>query len=323
VTMLNEPSSSVAAPAKPPMVSVVIPSYNRSRMLLRAIQSVCMQTFADFELIVVDDGSTDNTSSVAEALADPRIRLVRNPIRQGAPRSRNRGIEVALGEWVAFLDSDDEWLPTRLELQLQRLQEVGAGSAAVGYCLLQVQDHIRGEVSQTNRALPEGEVLDDLLRGRRPPTASAFMVRRSALLDVEGFDQEMPSGHDIDLWLRLAERGYRFFAVNQALVIWHRHAGPRVSGDPDALLRGFLRFKRRWGPVMRRRIGRRAYCRWIRRRSRHLRQVLWSRCQAEIPAGNALGALRCALGMCLPVACSIAATACLSCARLWRTMRGH
>ncbi len=302
------------ATARPPPVSVVIPSHNRAAMLRRAIESVLAQTFADFELIVVDDASTDNTAEVIQESGDPRVRVVQNAVREGAARARNKGIEAASGEWVAFLDSDDEWLPRRLELQVERLR--GSAGATVGYCLLQEHNHVTHTVRQPLRTLHEGDVFDRLLKGNRPPTTSAFMVKRSALLDIGGFDESLPSGHDIDLWLRLAQKGNCFSAVNEVLVIWHRHAGPRVSKDPDALLGGYHRFRQRWGPVMRRRVGRRAYCRWKWRRSRWIQQVLSDRVREEMGKGNTLQGLRYAGRMLLPIVHIAASRLCLRAARL-------
>jgi glycosyltransferase involved in cell wall biosynthesis len=271
---------------------VVIPTYNRAHTLRRAIDSVLGQTLEQLELIIVDDGSTDGTEDLIREYVDPRIRTLRQAENRGGAAARNVGIGAAVGEWVAFLDSDDEWLPSRLELQMVRLRHPGLDEAAVGYCLLQEHRCRSGHTPQPLGSLPEGEVLDDLLRGRRPPTASVLMARRSALLDVGGFDERLPSGQDIDLMLRMARKGYRFSACNEVLVIWHRHLDARVSRDPMALVRGFEIFDRKWGALMKDRVGRRAYWRWKLRRARRIRKVLWRSAKAEVRRGNTRDALR-------------------------------
>jgi glycosyltransferase involved in cell wall biosynthesis len=267
-----------------------VPCYNRAALLKRAVNSVLAQTLTDFELIIVDDGSTDDTAGVLRQFSDVRIRLLRNDENEGAARARNRGIQAARGEWVAFLDSDDEWLPQRLECQMEAMER-GSTEAAVAYCPIVVHSRKGGKVSQPLRALPEGAVLDDLLRNLRPPTASAFMVKRRALLEVGGFDEAMSSGHDIDLWLRLAQEGYHFSACNEALVVWHWHDQKRVSTDPGALVQGYELFQQRWGPVMKQQIGYDGYCRWKKRRSYWIRLVLWSRVQREMRKRNVWAAL--------------------------------
>jgi glycosyltransferase involved in cell wall biosynthesis len=115
-----------------PLISVVLPTYNRASMLAVAVQSVLAQTFADLELIVVDDGSTDETPGVLEAIADPRLVRLRSDQQRGAAVSRNAGIGAARGEFLAFQDSDDEWLPGKLERQLSVFADHGSGLGAVG-----------------------------------------------------------------------------------------------------------------------------------------------------------------------------------------------
>ena len=105
----------------PPPVSVVIPAYNRAPTIGAAIDSVLRQTFTDFELVVVDDGSTDGTLTAARAIADPRLRVIAAPQNMGAAGARNLGVAEARGTWIAFQDSDDEWLPEKLAKQMARL----------------------------------------------------------------------------------------------------------------------------------------------------------------------------------------------------------
>src|SRR6267378_3691627 len=107
-----------------PLLSIVLPVYNRERMLKRAIESCLAQDFADFELIVVDDGSTDRSVSVAEAYRDPRISVVRHPVNRGVGPARNTGVDAAGGEWIVCLDSDDELLPVGLSAMAARISSL-------------------------------------------------------------------------------------------------------------------------------------------------------------------------------------------------------
>src|SRR5262245_12992873 len=104
-----------------PAVSVVLPAYNRAGSIGGAIPSVLRQTWADFELIVIDDGSEDGTLEAAAGIRDPRLRLIAGQSNRGAAAARNRGAAVARADWIAFQDSDDEWLPEKLEKQMARL----------------------------------------------------------------------------------------------------------------------------------------------------------------------------------------------------------
>ena len=102
----------------PPDISVVIPAYNRATTIARALNSVLAQTFQDLEVIVVDDGSTDHTSEVIQQIGDARVEIIRHTRNQGAAEARNTGMKAAGGKYIAWLDSDDEWLPDKLQVQL-------------------------------------------------------------------------------------------------------------------------------------------------------------------------------------------------------------
>jgi glycosyltransferase involved in cell wall biosynthesis len=111
--------------SRKPKISVIVPTYNRSELLPRAINSILNQTFKDFELIIVDDGSTDNTKKIIEKYSenDSRIKYIYQENSGGPPRPKNTGIKIAKGNYIAFLDSDDEWLPSKLEEQIKKYIE--------------------------------------------------------------------------------------------------------------------------------------------------------------------------------------------------------
>jgi glycosyltransferase involved in cell wall biosynthesis len=252
----------------------------------------------DYEIVVVDDGSTDHTLEVVKTFQDDRVRYLRFERHCGPSRARNVGIQTARGEWIAFLDSDDEWLPRKLELQMARLQGTQDLRVAAVYCVCDEHEGSTRRTVASSGVLHEGDVFDHLLRNRRPPTASAYIAKRSALLGVGGFDEGFPSSHDIDLWLRFSRAGNHFVAVNEPLVIKHNHVGPRISNDPVAPFRGFRQFDRRWGPVMKRRLGAEVYGRWKARRRKRIQQLQVARIQAEVAMGEVVSASRSILALC-------------------------
>lgn len=268
-----------------PVVSVVIPVYNRARVLPRALDSVLAQTHQDFEILVVDDGSTDAVATVVDGYRSARIRLIRLGGRFGAARARNVGIREARGEWVAFLDSDDEWLPPKLETQLARVRSADRQVALV-YGLRLITDHRGNQTWSHRESLHEGAVFDALLRGGWTPPPSVVMVRRSALMTVGGFDETLPSFQDYDLWLRLAQVDYRFAAVDAVLAVKHRHEGPQIGRDPRARIRGLRAMDSKWGRVLRERLGPDAYRAWWEGRFTALPSAQLAEVRAAVAAGD-------------------------------------
>jgi glycosyltransferase involved in cell wall biosynthesis len=189
-----------------PVVSVVIPSYNRAKSLPGSVASVLGQTFRDFEVIVVDDGSTDDTSVDEISAIDPRVRLIRHEVNRGAAAARNTGIREAKGKYVAFLDSDDYWLPKKLEVQVKHL-ESGHGNLFASctrhfvtfskdsrtWCrLLNYQRDIRKQLLQFGCDLSPG---------------STLVVRREIFDSVGYFDENLRRYEDWDWLLRYFKTG--------------------------------------------------------------------------------------------------------------------
>lgn len=250
-----------------PGVSVIVPVHNRASIVGRALESILTQTFRDFEIIVIDDGSADNLRAAVAQFEDSRIRCVSLPHRRGAAAARNAGITVSRGEWIAFLDSDDEWLPQKLERQVAALEQPGF-DAAYSACLRQPGD-APPEV-RPKGSLAGGDVLDAFLARRHPITPSVVIVRRTALKRAAGFDEALPSAEDIDLWLRLASTGCRFAAIQDSLAIKHDSGTGQMKQDAVGKAIGFRKMDARWGELMRERLGGEAYTRWYGRRSRSI-----------------------------------------------------
>lgn len=196
-----------------PKTSVVITCYNYGQYIRAAIESVLDQTWQDFEIIVIDDGSTDDTPQVmAEYNGHEKIRYLRQE-NQGQPKAKNRGIAESRGEFVAFLDADDVWLPEKLALQLQLFNEPAVG---VGYTRRYWIDP-DGQVIQGNeRTLRRGTILNYIFIDNFICFSSS-MVRRELLDTIGGFDETLPMGIDYDLWIRLAAK-CKFDFVDQPLI---------------------------------------------------------------------------------------------------------
>jgi len=213
-------------------VSVVIPTRDREALVQRAIRSVLAQTFEDFELIVVDDGSTDATPAAVTAFDDPRVRCLHQP-PSGAATARNRGAAAARGEHLVFLDSDDEAKPQWLE----RLLEAARSHAApVVFCGIELKE-VDGKPGSRLTPVPLGPLFNDW-RGNF--LAGAFLIRRRLFEEIGGYRQELQAGQHTELGIRLvdrcSERGWRPAHVDEALVVSHRHGGPRIRNDPRAVL---------------------------------------------------------------------------------------
>lgn len=252
-----------------PAVSVIIPANNRAELLGRALRSVVAQTFSDFEVIVVDDASIDDLSPVISSFTDDRIRPIRLAKQRGAAGARNAAIPESRGEWIAFLDSDDEWLPNTLDRQLEAVTRTNYD---VSYCACLRKRNSEEPAVRPKGILAEGDIIDALLLRRHAPTPSAYMVRRTAIKRANGFDETFPSAADIDLWLRLATMGCRFAAAQEVLVVKHDGGTGQMKQDAAAKAIGFRRMDQRWGPLVKERLGVEAYQRWHERRSRKIAQ---------------------------------------------------
>lgn len=209
--------------SRAPRVSVVIPAFQSEARIGRTLARLRQQTFSDVEVIVVNDGSTDDTSRVvAQAVAvDARVRLVEQP-NGGIAAARNRAIAESRGEIVAFLDDDDLWHRRKLELQIARLDAMPNAAVVTCYsALVDVGGYLLG---WRFGGLAEGDVYREMLEWDMVSGGSVAAVRRGAFEEAGGFDISLPDRADWDLWIRLA-RGNEFTCVPQTLVGYTRRAG--------------------------------------------------------------------------------------------------
>lgn len=208
-----------------PKVTVVIPTYNAIAYLPSTLDSVIKQTFTDFEVLIIDDGSSDDTVEWASQLVDARVRLIVQE-NQGVAVARNKGIANAKGEYVAFLDADDLWEPTKLEKQVKCLEEnPQVGLVNTSILNIDEQGNLLGAVDAHD---VQGNVLKYIVEENLILCGSAPMVRRSCLEAVQGFDQTLMSAEDWDLWIRIAAR-YEFAVVREPLVLYRQHLNSKSN----------------------------------------------------------------------------------------------
>ncbi|WP_346696381.1 glycosyltransferase family 2 protein [Barnesiella viscericola] len=208
------------------MISVVIPLYNKEKQIAHTLKSVLNQTFQDFEIVIVDDGSTDGSVAEVEKYSDSRIRLVHQQ-NAGVSAARNRGIEEAKGELIAFLDADDEWKPEYLATQYHLYQKYP--DCSVYACNYEFRDS-EGKVSPTIiRKIPfvgEDGILSNYFEvaccSHPPLWTSAVMVKKQAIQAVGGFPVGIKSGEDLLTWARLAVNGVIAFS-NLSMAIFVRN----------------------------------------------------------------------------------------------------
>jgi glycosyltransferase involved in cell wall biosynthesis len=218
-----------------PLVSVLIPCYNQAHFLSEAIESVLAQTYPHFEVIVVDDGSTDNTSEVAGRYPEKKVRLIRQDNR-GLSRARNRGLSESEGEYVVFLDSDDRLLPGALEVGLEHLHSHPECAFVSG--------HYR-YIAADGSALPPpappyvgGDHYLKLLRRNYIGMHAAVIYRREVFESVGGFRGSVDAAEDYDLYLRIA-RKFPICCHDEVVAEYRRHAA-NMSADPALMLKTVL-----------------------------------------------------------------------------------
>lgn len=198
----------------PALVSVVLPTYNRARTLRRAIDSVLNQDYRNLELIVVDDGSQDETAQILASLDDPRLRIIRHDRNRGLGAARNTGLFAATGRFVAFQDSDDEWLDGKLTLQVEALEDPASDRVCV-YCIKIVYGRDPAYVYGRRRivCVPGPEAahvsgdLREVLWRKNLVSTQTILCTREAALDAGGFDPRLRNSVDWDFVLRLSELG--------------------------------------------------------------------------------------------------------------------
>ncbi len=229
-----------------PLVSVIIPTYNRRNLIEGTIESVLSQTYNNFELIIVDDGSTDGTKSVVEKIDDRRITYRAHKKNRGANAARNTGLKSANGEYIAFIDSDVVWLPEKIEKQVKTIQNTNNSVGAI-YCdsYGQFENYLK-EVP-----LPEisGNIYKDLLGSKIFIPTSQLLFKSECFDKCGNWDIELPCFNEYDLCLRIAQE-YNFSYLSRPLVININHDETSISRDIEKRIAGTDIILEKWGNEM-------------------------------------------------------------------------
>ncbi len=215
----------------PDLVTVVMPTYNHAGFIGDAIRSVLRQSYADLELIIVDNFSRDNTAEIVAACGDPRIRYVKFANNGIIAASRNHGVGLARGAYVAFIDSDDLWLPEKLKKQVEAFLSHKNVSMIYSRYKTIVGDAVSGSVLPRSRRCAGGDIFKALYLGHFI-ACSGVMVKKSVLAETGGFDVSpaLVAVEDVDLWLRIALAGRIYCASDEPLFLYRVHPGNLSQG---------------------------------------------------------------------------------------------
>ncbi|OGM11468.1 hypothetical protein A2Z22_00255 [Candidatus Woesebacteria bacterium RBG_16_34_12] len=201
---------------KKPLVSVIIPTYNRSSMLKNSIESVLKQTYHNFELIIVDDGSTDNTKEVVKKIKDKRIKYFYKK-NQGPASAQNYGIKHSGGKYITILGDDDLYLPNKIDVQVELLEK----NSDYGFCYSNIYLKNKDKLHLYLSNEPFNSHLN-LLLSKNFIAAPTVMIKSNTLKSLKGFNESYEIAEDYDLWLRAAKK-YLFDYINKPLVIVNLH----------------------------------------------------------------------------------------------------
>ncbi|MGA7953343.1 MAG: glycosyltransferase family A protein [Gloeobacterales cyanobacterium] len=206
-------------------ISIIIPTYNAGQYIEEALASVFAQSFQDFEVIIIDDGSTDDTAQKVKALNDPRILYVYKE-NQGPAAARNHGLNLVRGEYIAFLDVDDLWQPHKLEMHLNLMRKSPLMGMSFSWFQILFDQPVQRFESPWF-APPKKQILRfaDFLERNWTGHSSSVVLRTQCMTDCQGFDESFYTGEDYYLWLQIAQRGWEIGFLPEALSVYRRRTG--------------------------------------------------------------------------------------------------
>ena len=228
------------------LVSAVITTCKRDSLIVfRAINSVLNQTYKNIEIIVVDDSPSDfdgrgDVQSMVETLkqnSKMKINFIQHERCLGACAARNTGVKYSAGTFIGFLDDDDEWLPAKIEVLIAAIKK---NNYVLAYCNNEIFDEINADTRLIIRPQYEGKVYEKLILGNFIGSTSFPLIRKDALVEVGGFDMQMESSQDYDVWLRLSEK-YDICYVNESLNRYYLHEGEQITKNPQKKIQGLER----------------------------------------------------------------------------------
>ncbi|MFW6015819.1 MAG: glycosyltransferase family 2 protein [bacterium] len=213
-----------------PKVSVIITTYNRYKLLDRAINSVLLQTYRNMEIVIVDDNSSDNTESIIKKYMekDNRINFIKHKENMGLSAARNTGFKNSIGELIAYLDDDDEWLPEKLEQQVNKMLDSSEKNLGLIYCWM---NYYKGkEIVRERHTKLKGNIFEYSLDRQPIGNGSTWLICRSVLEDIGGFDERLPRGIDGDFIRRMSIKNYSVDYVPKVLIRYYvEHGKQRIT----------------------------------------------------------------------------------------------
>ena len=233
-------------------ISVVIPTYKRPELLERLLNSIAQQTLNPDEVIVVDDCSKMNVEYL-KVIEFYKVKLnnlcfITLDVNSGAPTARNKGINLAKGDWVALVDDDDEWLPEKLEKQIELIKNSTVKNLGFVYTWTTAKGQ-KGQESYESCISVKGSAKKALLTTNYIMSASV-LIKKQALLEAGGFQANYPSCQDWDTWIRIALLDYGFDVVQEVLTIYHRHGGESIGLSSRAKLGYKMLLKAHWREIL-------------------------------------------------------------------------
>ncbi len=216
-----------------PKVSIIIPAHNRAHLLQRAIESLLNQTYKEFEVIVVDDGSIDGTKEVVKDCNDARIRYIKLEENRGAAAARNIGIDNAKGEFIAFQDTDDEWHHEKLKMQMKEFETTSSKIGVIYTGIWRIKSDKKNYVPANKIFKKEGNIHNALLMGNFIPLPAA-VVKKECFSETGLFDESLPCLQDWELWIRISKR-YDFKYLKEPLVNAY-YTSDSISIDYEKLI---------------------------------------------------------------------------------------
>lgn len=237
---------------RPIPVTAIITTYDRPQLVRRAINSVLAQTYEQPEIIVVEDGSATNVKQWLKEKQLSHIRYICHESNKGLAAARNTGLSMANGEYIAYLDDDDEWKSNRLEKQISLLEELTAeekSQLGVIYCGVEKRSP-DGSIIRTLHPKNQGDLKASIIQEGISTLSSTFLFSKRSLEEIGGFDEKLPSSIDDDIWMALASHGYSAFAVDEPLVVvYESHNRARMLNSTDKRIQGVRAFVEKWRPI--------------------------------------------------------------------------
>ena len=229
-----------------PLVTAIVTTYNRPQMVQRAIQSGLAQTYDPLEIIIVEDGSCCGVEGWLDTQGLSQIRYIRHEENQGLPAARNTGLNNSNGKYIAYLDDDDEWKPEKIQKQIELAERLDSDYAII-YCGLEVKDQ-DGRIVALNMPRLKGTIRDEIVKKGLNTIPSSFLFRKETLMNIAGFDTDLYTGIDHDIWMKLSKYGYKTDYVNEPLVIHTQHDELQMTSNVPRRISGIEEYLNKWRP---------------------------------------------------------------------------